>query len=662
MNILFCALPEEIKAAAIRALSAGEQAFFTAPDATTALRLMHAEVPQLVVVGGLSGEAVAASCRQLRACQAFRDAVIVAAGVELPEDVGALIEAGADDFVAESLGEDVLESRLLVARRTAVANEFRRVAELERLRDITEARAATASWQDLSERLSTTLNSIGDGVIATDLNGSIIRMNPVAEHLTGWILADAKGRASGDVLHLTGAGTPATVENPIDHALRERAIVSLPGDTHLVRRAGTQIAISDSCGPIWASDGTVNGAVLVFRDFTEYRNALTAHVHVEKQLVFADRMAAVGTLAAGVAHEINNPLSYAGSNVDMAIEAVLALSEGAPPGRLKEVVEMLLEAREGVARVAKIIRGLKTFSRIEEARPGVVDLVPVIDLAISLAISDIRARARLVKSYGEVPLVWADEARLGQVFINLLLNAAHAFPEGRTDANEIRVVTWTDAEGRAVVEIRDNGPGIAPGILGRIFEPFFTTKPNGAGTGLGLAISHSIVTAMGGEISARSELGYGTTLQLVLPPARSSEAQAPAAHAPTAVKRVISGAVLVIDDEPAIGSSIRRILRDHDVTVVTSAQDALDLLAAGKDFDVVLSDLMMPGMTGMDLYRVLGRRHPTVAPKVVFITGGAFTSEANAFLDGVANERMTKPIDTAKLRNLVDRFVEIACA
>jgi CheY-like chemotaxis protein len=248
-----------------------------------------------------------------------------------------------------------------------------------------------------------------------------------------------------------------------------------------------------------------------------------------------------------------------------------------------------------------------------------------------------------------------DTARLGQVFINLLVNAAQAMPVGGADTHEIRVVTSTDAEGRAVVEVRDTGSGIPPALLGRIFDPFFTTKPIGVGTGLGLAISHSIVIGMGGEIAVESEVNRGTTFRVILPPARTLEVTSIPPSTRSKTTEVRRSAVLVIDDEASVGLVIRRVLRQHDVTAVTSAREALDLLGCGKEFDVILSDLMMPGMSGMALYRRLVDDHPKMAPRVVFLTGGAFTAEAREFLDRVGNKCLEKPFAAERLRETVQK-------
>jgi len=525
-------------------------------------------------------------------------------------------------------------------------------------RDVTESKVAKEAMRELSESLETTLLSIGDGVIAADAGGVVQRMNPVAEYLTGWNLGDAKGRAFTEIFSIIDENSRSKLEDPISHCLRQDATVELPRHVLLLRRDGSEVAIADSCAPIRTADGRVSGAVLVFRDLANERGAAQVHAKYERQLVFADRMASVGTLAAGVAHEINNPLTYITANIDTVIEEIRLLAGGSSSGRLKDIEEVLLEARAGTARVAKIVRGLKTFSRVDEERIGVVDLVPVLELSVNMALNEIRQRAQLVKEFGVVPFVDADDARLGQVFINLLVNAAQAIPEGKTDINEIRIVTSTDTDGRAVVEIRDTGPGMAPALMARIFDPFFTTKPVGIGTGLGLAICHNIISSMGGEISVSSEVGKGTAFRVVLPPSRIS-----VLPAPLPVKRSDGASskparVLVVDDEPAVGFAVRRVLRNHEVTVVTEAQSALDLLATGKDFDVILSDLMMPGMSGMEFHAALSGLHPRMASRVVFVTGGAFTPEANAFLDRVPNERMEKPFNFVELREMVQKFVK----
>lgn len=357
-----------------------------------------------------------------------------------------------------------------------------------------------------------------------------------------------------------------------------------------------------------------------------------------------------------MAHEINNPLAYVITNLSLMLEELRTGSGDLMPAQIAEWREMAAEAQLGADRIRKIVRGLKTLSRVDDERRTVVDIHALLELSINMTFNEIRHRARLVKDYGKIPLVEADDARLGQVFINLLINAAQAVPEGAGTANEIRIVTSTDPSGQAIIEVRDTGVGIPEAHLGRIFDPFFTTKPVGVGTGLGLSICHSIVTALSGEITVSSQEGRGTTFRVALPAAASSVTRPGPSLRPRKAPPVTSAAVLVVDDEPAVGNVLRRLLRDHRVTVVTKAKHALELLNSGTQFDVILSDLMMPDMSGMELYDELAHRFPRLAERVVFVSGGAFTPLADAFLGRVSNELLDKPFDAHRVREVVSRY------
>jgi len=275
----------------------------------------------------------------------------------------------------------------------------------------------------------------------------------------------------------------------------------------------------------------------------------------------------------------------------------------------------------------------------------------VLDWSINMTMNEIRHRARLVKDLRPVPGVRGTETRLGQVFINLLVNAAQAIASGNTADNEIRVSTATDSRGCAVVRVTDTGPGIAPDVLARIFEPFFTTKPTGVGLGLGLFVCHGIVKGLGGTLTAESPPGAGATFTVTLPPsAMAVEIQAPAA-APVATARRVR--VLAVDDEPHVLRSIQRALGGHDVTVAECGRDALTRLESDAGFDVILCDLMMDDMTGMDLHARLRARSAELAGRIVFMTGGVFTDGARDFLAGVSNVCIEKPFDVVALRAMI---------
>jgi signal transduction histidine kinase len=246
---------------------------------------------------------------------------------------------------------------------------------------------------------------------------------------------------------------------------------------------------------------------------------------LREQLMVAERMASVGTLAAGVAHEINNPLAAVVANLELALRTVERLPFDLPD--LPELRAELRDAHEAAHLVRQIVRDVKVFSRSVDERGGPVDVRQVLDSTVRMAWNEIRHRARLLRRYDPVPPVWTTDARLGQVFLNLLINAAQAIEIGHVDSNEIRLSTRTDEQGRAVVEIADTGVGISAENLNRIFAPFFTTKPPGSGTGLGLSISLRIVKEMGGDIQLSSEPGRGTLARVCLPAAAGSLPNAP---------------------------------------------------------------------------------------------------------------------------------------
>lgn len=401
------------------------------------------------------------------------------------------------------------------------------------------------------------------------------------------------------------------------------------------------------------------------------REVREAAVRIEQRLMserltISERMAPAGMLAAGVAHEINNPLAVVMTNLDFMADLLGQLAPDARSreayrqelgdertdrgleARLKEVDGSLRDAREAVERIRGVVRDVKLFSRSHDDDRAAVDVKAVMDSSIRMAWNEIRHRARLVKDYGDVPMVESNEARLGQILLNLLVNAAQAIPEGRVSDNEIRVLTRTAASGRVVIEVRDTGTGIPRALLARIFDPFFTTKPVGVGTGLGLSLCRRMVTDLGGEIVVESEVGTGTMFRLTLPAASSEpRAESPAEGVAGPARRA---RVLVVDDESAVGRALQRSLgRYHDVVVVTQGRAALTRIASGERFDAILSDIMMPDVTGMEIHEELSRIAPDQATRMIFLTGGAFTARAREFLDRVPNPCMEKPFEMASL-------------
>ncbi len=478
------------------------------------------------------------------------------------------------------------------------------------------------------QRFRALIENSSDGIMVVGADGRVIFSSASVARILG-----------------PGAGAPGSpildLVHPEDRPRTEEkfaAMLATPGEPATIvarlRHSNGSWRELESVVVNLLADPAVRGVVSNFRDVTDRKQ-------MEARLMMADRMVSVGTLAAGVAHEINNPLAYVMANLEYVA--------GRLPEQSRDVLEALEEAQIGAERVRNIVRDLKTFSRGDDVKQGPVDLHRVLDASANMAWNEMRHRARLSKDYAPtLPLVLGNESRLGQVFLNLLINAAQAIPEGAAERNQIRLSTRVDGD-CVIIDVRDSGTGISGENLTRLFDPFFTTKPIGVGTGLGLFICQNIVTALGGEITVESELGRGTTVHVALRVAAPVPQATPAATLPARAR----GRMLIIDDEPLIGAAMVRVLPEHDVASETSALAALTRIRAGEAFDLILCDLMMPEMTGIAFFEQLQKEAPPLAHRVVFMTGGAFTPAARDFLDRVPNPRLDKPIDLHNVRAML---------
>ncbi len=431
--------------------------------------------------------------------------------------------------------------------------------------------------------------------------------------------------------------------------------------------------------PILDAGGAHLGRLWLFRDVTEVKR-------LQASLAQSDRLASMGMLAAGVAHEINNPLTYVLYSLESLghdlnkLAALWPNGPGAVPAPaggddpaasskresaiaaalLADMRERIEQALSGTRRIREISSGLGTFSRVEKTAVTPVDLHRPIEHAIIMATNEIKYRARLVKQLDPVPPVRASDGKLAQVFLNLLVNAAHAVGEGNADHNEIRVRTWAE-DGQVFASVSDTGKGIAPEHRARIFEPFFTTKGVGVGSGLGLSICKDIVEGFGGEIGFTSEPGHETRFLIRLPADRGQLKAARVTAAASAPTPAVRGRVLVIDDEPYICDMLQRFLgQEHEVVTAESGEAGKAVLLRDDRFDVLFIDVMMAHTSGMELYQWLARRNPALARRAAFLTGGAFTPEAGEFLRLVENPKVSKPFELADLRALVRDMVTAA--
>lgn len=524
---------------------------------------------------------------------------------------------------------------------------------------VADARTASDAVGELARCGSLPLNG-HDLVLEVDRDGAIVGANQWLESVTGRPSTQVKGEKYWSLFRSDEA---RSLREVFDRVLRGETVET---EASLTANEGER-CFSVLLIPIGANDDVV-GAHVVLRDVSRYRD-------LQAQLIQSEKMASVGQIAAGIAHEINNPLAYVLANLTLLREHERALrgfvtelrtsgahtdpvSIEAAVARhhidevLSELTSITTDSLEGAERIRRISRDLRSLARIDEDDVELVDVNTVLNGTISFVFNEIRHRARLEKHLAELPRLAASPGRLSQVFLNLLVNAAQAIDDGHADRNVITLRTELAGD-RIRVTVSDTGPGIAAAVRDRIFEPFVTTKPKGVGTGLGLAICRDIVTSYRGDIRAEACRGGGTSFVVSLPldTGRSPRKSGPAPSVNAGVGR--RARVLLVDDDPTVLKAFQRMVdHAHAVHTAPSGREALGLLES-EDFDVVVCDLMMPDLSGPELFETVRKRWPQLADRFVFMTGGAFTPTAKEFLERVPNLRIEKPFDPGHLLAMI---------
>jgi signal transduction histidine kinase/CheY-like chemotaxis protein len=369
-------------------------------------------------------------------------------------------------------------------------------------------------------------------------------------------------------------------------------------------------------------------------------------------LAHAERLAALGQLAAGVGHEVNNPLAVVKASVEFLLE---------PSGTASEREEALEDALSGVERIRRVVKDLRVYSLPSTESQSAVEIPDALRSALKVAAHRLRHVATLKEELAPTQPVLAEPVRLSQVFTNLLVNAAQSF-EGM-DGSAEHVVTlraFMSGPREVCVEVRDNGVGIPEASLRRLSEPYFSSRTSRGGSGLGLFVTRGIVTACRGRLEFDSQVGKGTVARVFLPTVERSHDSAPSlgvVPSPPLRTESTRHRVLVVDDEPAIVRIVTRLLREYDVQAAFSADEGLARIAVEGPFDVILCDLMMPGRTGIDVHAELRRSDPNLAGKMVFMTGGAVTPATAAFLERDDIVHVHKPFEAEALSAILSKVI-----
>jgi two-component system NtrC family sensor kinase len=478
------------------------------------------------------------------------------------------------------------------------------------------------------------LRSIGEAVIITDLEGKIIFVNEAFTRLHGWSENEVLGE---DVTLFPSRSTPPEL---LTHIATETRRTGWQGELRARRKSGEEFPVLLTTAPVLNDEGELVALVGISRDLSQEKQ-------LHAQLIQAEKLSTIGQLAAGVAHEINNPLTV------MLGYSSLALQQQQLSKELRDNLETI---RVEAERAAKIVRDLLAFARPtpDEKRP--VDLNEVLRLTLDLqsyhlATDKIRVIWKLTEP---LPKTLADLSQLQQVILNLILNA-HQAMKAAHDGGTLWIETGSEDD-QVWAKIQDDGPGIAPDLLSRIFDPFLTTKPVGQGTGLGLSISYGIIKAHGGHLHVESEAGRGAAFTIVLPVVQQAASVEPRAiELAQTVVRPLS--VLVIDDEPQVAEVLAQMLEEigHSAEVVCSGAEALSRLTQ-RGYDLVTLDLKMPQISGQQIWEWLQTADLPSRPDILFVTGDIASQEAGAFLNRPGQLLLEKPF---QLDDLVRKISEL---
>ncbi|MEW5767643.1 MAG: PAS domain S-box protein [bacterium] len=554
----------------------------------------------------------------------------------------------ADITERKQVEEEIRQLNLGLEHRVAERTAELKTANKQLQEEIITRKQAEEALAAEKERLSVTLRSIGDGVIATDTNGEIVLINQVAENLTGWNQRKAVGKPLTKVFHIINKKTRERCENPIAKVIKTGKVVSLTDRTALIDRDGTERLIDDSAAPIRDKKGNIIGVVIVFRDITEKQK-------MEEHLQRTQKLESIGLLAGGIAHDFNNLLSIILGNIDLA--RMYSRSED-------KLLERLARSEKGCLRAKDLTQQLLTFARGGAPIKQPVAISKLLKNTIELALSGARARCE-VSLPDDLWLGVIDEAQISQVINNMIINASQAQPSGGIIKVRVENVRVTAEDllplvaGKYVkISIEDQGIGIPAENLPKIFDLYFSTKEDG--DGLGLAIAWSIIKKHDGCIEVKSKVGVGTTFDIYLP-ASDEKLIIKEEERPEIFRG--EGKILLMEDEEDVREVAGGLLKHlgYEVEFAGDGAEALDLYnearKAGRPFEAVILDLTIPGgMGGKEIMQELVEIDPEVK---AIVSSGYSNDPIMADFEGYGFSGVAaKPYDIRELSEVLHNVIQ----
>lgn len=490
----------------------------------------------------------------------------------------------------------------------------------------------------LEQRSHIIMESAICGMFITDVNGIILDLNQEAARIFGLDNEQAKNVDFRRFIHPTEQEY-ATVQ--FQKVLIDKKIG--PNEGRIQQPGGAVIDVEFTS--IYVENENEKIIISILNDVTNLNRLRT-------QTILADKLATVGTLTASIIHEINNPMTYVVSNLKFMSELISSPQVDIVESQklISKLQNIVNETIKGADRIQHIIKDLKGFARIDRDDLSIVNINDVLDAAINMAYPQFKDKAEIKKDFATViPSLVLNRNKLHQVFLNILMNAFQAMNSDVTRKNIVSVQTFCENK-QICIRISDTGKGIPADVLPKIFDPFFTTKPVGIGTGLGLSISSEIINNLGGEISVESKVGQGTTFSIYLPIILVEDESQPEVSVEQ-FDKIAFKKILLVDDEPSILIILERLLgSDNQIVKAQSGRAALDIiLAQDGNFDFMVCDLSMPDVNGADLYRFIHSNYPSLADRMIFITGGIFTSSLDEFISTVKNPTIEKPFTKEQL-------------